>query len=199
MGDIATLLLLMIFPLPLLSIAYWTIRAGISPMPSSQAARAGVLTLLEAPMDRIVDLGSGWGGLARCLAKTYPSLPVLAFELSFWPYWYSRCVQRLRPLANLQLMRGSFYTLELAPNDRLIAYLYPGAMQTLAIFLDSKAQAISNNFESNNAELRNIELISISFRLPGTPIMRTYPLKQWFTGDVTLYRLFTHVESREQS
>jgi hypothetical protein len=61
--------------LAVISIVYYGIRLGITPMPSSRKAVRKIVSLIpEGTNGEIVDLGAGWGSLAYPIAKRFPGL-----------------------------------------------------------------------------------------------------------------------------
>lgn len=102
-------------------------------MPSLRPERLAVLELLEkTPEQQIYELGSGWGGLARCVAKRFHDKEVIAVEKAMLPFLYSKMVQKLRPLPNLQLIRGDLFEQPLSKESIALTYLFPKAMRRLA-------------------------------------------------------------------
>lgn len=133
-----------------LVVAY-SVRTGISPMPSTSKARAQVLAAL--PHDNagpLFELGSGWGTLAFPMADLFPHCQVIAYELSPLPYLVSRCRQRLFPRANLSIRRENFLEVSLAGASVIVCYLCPSLMERLAQKLEAEVRpgtlVISNTF-----------------------------------------------------
>ena len=128
----------------LVSIIYYTLKLGISPMPTTRKARSAILSLLPSKVQgEVVELGSGWGGMALELARKYPSCQVTAYELSWVPFLFSQL--RGRP-SNLEWRRQDFLKADLSSVKLVVVYLYPGAMQKLASLLPPDAIIISNTF-----------------------------------------------------
>ena len=72
-------------------IVVYSLRVGITPMPSSGAARRRIVELVPADLEgTILELGSGWGGLAVALARRFPAAQVVAYELSPVPWIVAR-------------------------------------------------------------------------------------------------------------
>ena len=89
------------------SLVWFTLRTGISPMPSNRAQRDAILAAIgEAPEGPIYELGAGWGTLACAIADRHPTVHVVAFELSWLPY----LVLKLRARPNLEVRRADFQT-----------------------------------------------------------------------------------------
>src|SRR5262245_4687115 len=88
------------------SIVYWSVKNGISPMPSSPKAKKTLEALLPKEVNgTILELGSGWGTLAVLLSQAYPEYSVLAYETSPVPYFFSR----FRSKENLTFVRKDFF------------------------------------------------------------------------------------------
>lgn len=114
------------------SIIYWSIKNGISPMPSSLKARDQLLTLSPPITSGIIyELGSGWGTLAFPLAKKYPHCQVVAYETSSLPYLFCRIALKFCRLPNLHFYKKNFFETSLHDGALVICYLYPKAMTKL--------------------------------------------------------------------
>lgn len=134
------------------SLLLYTLLTGISPVPSTRAARAAILALAPPRLQgRILELGSGWGALAFALARRYPHCTVDAFEFSPVPWFYARCRLWLQPCPNLRLHRADFRRRSLAGASLVVCYLFPRGMAALreqfARDLPAGAVVISNTFE----------------------------------------------------
>jgi hypothetical protein len=116
-----------------LSIVVYTLRTGISPMPSSGKVRRCLLPLLEPGLEgTVLELGAGWGTLAFAIADRCPRAWVVAFELSPLPFAFCWLRQRLAPRPNLELRRQDFLQASLAGASTVVCYLFPGGMARLA-------------------------------------------------------------------
>ena len=117
------------------SIIALTFRNGVPPMPSSGRVRARLVQLvgdLSLPRDSIVmELGSGWGGLAVELCRLYPAGTVVGYENSPVPFLFSRAARRLLHAPSLRLERADFNTISLREADLVVCYLSPAAMGRL--------------------------------------------------------------------
>lgn len=122
------------------SLVYFTLRTGISPMPSNAAQRAAVLAAIgpgaEGPF---YELGAGWGTLAFALADRFPHAPVVAFELSWLPYAVMRLRQAVRARPNLTLRRTDFLQSPLGEARVFVCYLFRGGMEALKAKLEREA------------------------------------------------------------
>ena len=135
----------------MLSVLWGTLRSGISPMPSSAKARDAILDLLPGELEgEILELGSGWGGLAFSLAKRCPQASVRGYETSLLPWLFSVVRLRVSGVENLSFHRRDFRELDFSVGQVLVCYLYPGAMSVLAEALGGKLPEggllISNTF-----------------------------------------------------
>ncbi len=133
------------------SIVWFTVRTGISPMPSSMRARRVMLAAAaDAPDGSIVDLGCGWGTLAIVFARRYPGREVIGYELSWIPWLVSLLRKRALGLHNLSLRREDFLRADLPDAAVLLCYLYPRGMDDLSHKLEREggnpAVIISNTF-----------------------------------------------------
>lgn len=178
---IIELILIILAVLIGISIIWSTVKAGISPMPSSQKARQAVMQLVEAVDGDtcggdIVDLGSGWGGLVIRLAQTYPDRKVVGYELSLIPWVTSLCVAKFLRLKNLKVYRRDFLKADLSAASVMVCYLFPEGMLAL---------------ESKLVELPAARryLISNNFALPTHKPEETIQLDDFYRSPVYLYRV----------
>lgn len=142
----------LLFLFCLSSIVYWSIKNGISPMPSSPKVKAQMLKIpLNIDSGTIYELGAGWGTLAFAFAKKYPRNQVKAYETSWIPYAFCKLRNFIFPQANLEIYRTDFYAVPLKDASLVICYLYRDAMKRLKIKFDkelnSKAIVLSSTFK----------------------------------------------------
>jgi trans-aconitate methyltransferase len=169
-----------------LSVVYYTLKTGISPLPSSRGARH--LMLAEIPEDfagRIVEAGAGWGTLAIPLARRHPAATVTAYELSPVPFavlW----LRRLGRHPNLRPRRADFRRASLADADIVVCYLFPGAMRGLA--------------DQFRRQLRpGTRVISNTFALPGWSPVRVHRLADLYASRVYIYEIAEIHQHRTRS
>ena len=134
----------------------YTIKTGISPVPTSPRVRDKMLAMIPPERlsvierGRLFDLGSGWGTLAFALAKRFPEAQVTGYELSPLPWLVSRLIQAVLRRPNLALRRGDFMDAPLNEAALVLCYLYPGGMTRLqpklAAELPAGALVVSNTF-----------------------------------------------------
>jgi hypothetical protein len=155
------------------SILWSATRLGIGPVPTSRPVRRAIADLVPANASTIYELGCGWGGLARALARRFPSSRVIAVEASFVPWAMTALMQRLQKLPNLEVVRGSFWAHPLGEADVLVCYLWTGGMRELAERLHMKPGAV---------------LISATFALPGRTADDTVRARDLYASPVYRYR-----------
>jgi 16S RNA G1207 methylase RsmC len=125
-----------------LSIIYWSIRNGISPMPSTRKQAKAMISLLPSPIQgRIADLGSGWGTLAIALAQQLPECRITGYENSPIPLYASKLIARIARLSNLELIRADLLSISLSDFQAIVCYLHPAAMRKLQTKLEVELPA----------------------------------------------------------
>lgn len=161
----------------LISIVFWTIRNGISPMPTSAKVKRCLLeNLPEIKNGNIYELGSAWGTLAFPIAKKFPDGLIRGYETSPIPYFFSRLTLWLFPLPNLRFERRDFFSISLADADLVICYLYPGAMQMLK--------------KKFCRELKpGTWVASHTFAIPGWKADKTYEADDLYKTKIYLYQV----------
>jgi len=112
----------------LLLIVAYTLKTGISPMPSTRRIRSAMADFIPPNIQMIYDLGSGWGGLVFHLAQRFPNAVVTGYELSPVPCLWSKLWARLCCLRNARFIRRNFLKVKLDSPAAVVCYLYPGAM-----------------------------------------------------------------------
>ncbi|CDR34380.1 class I SAM-dependent methyltransferase [Criblamydia sequanensis] len=133
------------------SVVFWSLRNGISPMPTSDKAKNKALALMSNETQGIVyDLGSGWGGMAIQIAKKLPHCQIIGFETSPVPFYTSLLWNKMERLANLKFVKKDFFHVNLSDASIVYCYLYPRAMQDLKAKFEEELKpgtiVISNTF-----------------------------------------------------
>jgi hypothetical protein len=161
-----------------------TSTLGIPPMPSTRTMRAAMSDAVHAAVratideghafaaPRIVELGCGWGGFARLLARTFAGTSVHAVERSIAPYLWCRMVQAVFPLPNLMIERTDLRTMRFEPPAVLVAYLSPAHMTSLGEQLPGEG---------------DVTLVSCAFALPGHSPSRVIALRDLYRTPVYVY------------
>lgn len=133
------------------SIIWWTLKNGISPMPSSKKARRAILKAISPDQTgTLYELGSGWGTLLIPLAKSHKQCTIIGFETSRVPYIISKMLILIFGHKNVRLFRKDFYNEPLKDAEIIICYLYPEAMKKLKVKFEQElktgTRVISNTF-----------------------------------------------------
>lgn len=115
-----------------LLLLYWsTYRTQVPYYPSGRRVREAVAALLPARCPvRVIDIGSGLGGLVLDLARRGPGIDATGIELAPLPWLVSRLRARLGH-SRARFIRGDYHTLNFGEFDLVFAYLSPAAMDAL--------------------------------------------------------------------
>ncbi len=112
----------------LLVLVYWsTWRSRVPLFLSGQEAWEAVEKLLPAAPARVLDIGSGLGGLVLYLARQRPDCQVSGIEIAPLPWLASWLRARLSG-SRARFLRGDYRRLDLSSFDVVFAYLSPAAM-----------------------------------------------------------------------
>lgn len=113
-------------------------RANVPTLATCFVARQKIAKILENEAARgdkktyaVIDLGSGRGELARCVAKRIPKASVTGVELALFPYLQASFVQRWFGPNNLSYERGDFWSFDCTKADAVILYLGPLSVQRM--------------------------------------------------------------------
>jgi energy-coupling factor transporter transmembrane protein EcfT len=115
-----------------LLLLFWsTFRTQVPFYPSGRAVWQAVAALLppDRPV-RLIDIGSGLGGLALDVARRRPRSELSGIELAPLPWILSVLRARLTG-STAHFMRGDYERLDFADYDVVFAYLSPAAMGAL--------------------------------------------------------------------
>lgn len=159
------------------SIIWYTLRTGISPMPSSRKARKTMHRLMPSRMvGTIYELGSGWGGVAIAMAKKYPEHKVIGYELSPLPLALARARARIGGYRNLAFRQADYMTADLRDAGLVVCYLFPEGMKALS--------------EKFTRELPDgTTVVSNTFRLPGWQPDETVTVPDIYKTPIYRYQL----------
>jgi hypothetical protein len=159
------------------SLLFFTLKLGISPMPTSAKVRAAMLSLLPTNTRGVVhELGAGWGGLALALARHCPDAHVVAWEVSWVPFAVAAIRARLARLPNLEVRRADFFAGNLGEAHVLVCYLFTGAMRRL----DTK---LRREFAS-----APLVVITNTFLLHGWPQEKALVVDDFYRSRVVRYQ-----------
>ena len=139
MGLFPSLVAVLALVVALVLVVVYTLRTGVSPMPTGAAAMTALLDVLPPdPGGTVFELGAGWGGLASALARRYPTRPVIGYELSPVPWLVAKARRRLTGPTNLTLKRADFLRADLSPAGLMVCYLCPTGMARLRPKLEAE-------------------------------------------------------------
>jgi Methyltransferase domain len=111
---------------------YWsTFRTQVPFYPSGPSVWSAVAELLPAGRPvRLVDIGSGLGGLVLNLAARRPDSEFIGIELAPLPWLWSR-LRAAAKRSGARFVRGDYEHLDFADYDVVFAYLSPAVMTAL--------------------------------------------------------------------
>lgn len=140
-------------------------------MPTQPAARKALFSLLpDKVKGSVLELGSGWGTLAFPLAHKYPKNSVIAYEISYVPFYFSWFRQKIFGPSNLSLKKEDFYKESFQEAGLVVTYLFPAAMKKLATRIP-----------------KNVTVVSNTFFLPGREASQILKLQDLFNTTLFLY------------
>jgi len=121
--------IMLILAVLLLCLAIYHLKLGV-PFVVSKDKLMEIIITEEPPADgkTFYDLGSGDGWVLFYLAKKYPKIQFIGYELNPVLYIFARLFRR-RP--NLKFYRKNFFQVNLKDADYLYLYLYPELMEKL--------------------------------------------------------------------
>ncbi|ABK44010.1 conserved hypothetical protein [Magnetococcus marinus MC-1] len=159
-----------------LLIVWYTLRTGAPPMPSTRTMRRMLADLLPAyPSGSIIELGSGWGGLAQQLALHYPQHRVFGLELSPLPWLFSWAKRRALGPPNLRFVRCDFRDHPLHEVGLVVCYLNPEVMRRVEPWLRQGLAA-------------SAWVVCIGFALPGHKPVKTIKVPDMHATTLFLYQ-----------
>lgn len=104
-------------------------------------------------LPKVIDIGSGLGGLSIFLGKHHPGIQVDGIEIAPLPWLVSK-LRTVFKRSSARFILGDYQTLNFADYDIVFAYLSPAAMPQL--------------WEKARAQMRSgSQLISLEFEIPG--------------------------------
>ncbi|MCC2973498.1 methyltransferase domain-containing protein [Massilia sp. IC2-476] len=113
-----------------LLLLYWsTYRTQVPYYPSNRRVWEEVARLLPDGKARVIDIGSGLGGLVLDMARR-PGVDATGIELAPLPWLVSSVRARLAG-SRARFIRGDYHRLDFADYDLVFAYLSPAAMDAL--------------------------------------------------------------------
>lgn len=114
-----------------LSIFWTTFRSQVPFFPSRPIVREKVAALIsEGKTTRMIDIGSGLGGLSMHIAKVKSKSQVEGIEVAPMP-WLISVIRAKLSQSSARFILGSYHELNFANYDLVFAYLSPAAMPVL--------------------------------------------------------------------
>lgn len=165
------------------SLIFWTLKNKISPMPSSRAAGAAVLTAVKEIVNDpevepvIVEPGSGWGTLTVPIARRLPHCRVIGYENSPVPFLFSRLRGWIAGCNNLRITKQDFTKADLHGAGIIVCFLHPAGMNTVRTLLHTGTSAST------------VYVVSNTFRLHGYAPYKSYTVHDLYNSEVFVYRL----------
>lgn len=129
---------------------------------------------VRQPQAKILDFGSGTGGMPIGLARRHPEQQFDGIEAAWLPYLRSRI--QAAGISNVRLMRGSFWDLDLSPYAVVYAFLSTEPMPRLW-------QKACREMQPGAA------LISNSFRVPGVEPSQVLHVNDERETELLVYRI----------
>jgi len=128
-----------------------TLRTGAPPLPTSPAVRDVMLDMLPGTLGGPVhELGSGWGGLALALARRYPGVQVVGYEISPLAWAFSLLRRMVSGVPNLTFRFQDFLAADLGGGGLVVCFLATPLMERLKPKLEAELPAgalvLSNTF-----------------------------------------------------
>ncbi|HEX2752022.1 MAG TPA: class I SAM-dependent methyltransferase [Alphaproteobacteria bacterium] len=140
-------------------------KMKVSAMPTAASTRHAMIdTIAQKDPETIVELGSGWGGIAIEAARKYPKCEVIGFECSPIPLLAARLRKLFNPrLKNLRFLRRDFFKFDMKDADVVLCYLSNPHMAQLEPKLDNElqegAEIISSTFHMPHWKTRSVNTI----------------------------------------
>ena len=105
---------------------------GAPYVPIEQAWIKPILTFAELKAhEGIADLGCGDGRVLRT-ASSMTDGPLHGYELSLWPYWKAKILNRYYRTPHIKIQRSNIFDVTFTPGVLLYAYLYPKLLDRVA-------------------------------------------------------------------
>ncbi len=161
------------------SILWFTVRTGSPPTPSGPGLRRGILAAVaeaeaDAPPGPIIEIGGGWGGLARALHHRFPHRVVVVFEPSWAPYWVSRLLSPRAAANPPRFFNRALRADDLADGAVAVAYLAPETMRRLGPIFQALPPGAA--------------IVSAMFAIPDRTPAMTLTADDLYKSPVYLYR-----------
>jgi len=177
-ADVISVILITLFLFAAGSIIIYTIKNGISPMPTSPRIKKIIVKIIsDLDFDgKIYELGSGWGTLAFPMAGKKKKSFVYAYENSTIPFISTKLINKIFHYNNLKIRKKDFYNISLKNADIVVCYLHTRGMEKLQLKF--------------NKELRDGTIvISNTFAVPKWKPERIIQTRDIYRSKVYIYRV----------
>lgn len=159
------------------SIFFTASRVEAVPMPSLPRVRAAVVDeITRLPgIRRVVEVGSGWGGLALRIARSNPEKRVIGIEASAVPLLVSRARRAVRSAPeNVEFRHADFRSMEIEPRTAYVCYLAPPAMRSVRELVENGAR-------------EGVVVVSALFAVPGWEPVNTRTARDVHATTIYVY------------
>lgn len=138
--DFVSIVILITLIIVIINTIYSTVYKVVN-MPSAPQTRKAIINdiRLHQGIDNhlnIYDLGSGWGGLCRKLASSFPKASIIGYEISPIPFIISKIKWR----KNYAIKRANIFKINITNADIIICYLSPTHMKQLERDIQARAK-----------------------------------------------------------
>ena len=120
-----------------------------------------MINLIPEEPEYCIDLGSGWGGLLVQLSKKFPSAKIIGYEVSWFPYLFSKWVCRKK---NIKIYRSNHLLTSFPTNAVFFCYLCPLSMKDLAMNVPKSGWLISHTFSLPNVRPIHTQICEDRYR-----------------------------------
>lgn len=109
-------------------------KMGVSPMPTMPKVKREMVALIPSgTTGTIMELGSGWGGIAFAAARAHPQCQVVGIEYSPFPHMLASFRKLLSAdVPNLKFIRQNFFDISFREASVVLCYLCNPLMAKLA-------------------------------------------------------------------
>lgn len=162
-----------------ISILVSTLRNGSPPMPSAPSLRRTMIamTVDADPGEGVIyELGSGWGGLARALARNHAGHVVIGVEGSFIPWCFAAAVCRFFGPPNLRFVLKDLQEMDLSDASLAVCYLSGETLRRIAPRLE-------------NSLPTGCPVVSATFAWPGRVALDVQRAEDIYRSPIYLYRM----------
>ena len=125
----------------------------------------------------IIEMGSGWGGLALAAAKACPDAQIIGYEIVTLPLVIAKIRAYISRRKNLSFHKADIFTTDIRHADIILTYLTPPLMARLQSKL------------TNDPLKKNATLISSTFPLPDLHPREIQPVYKTFARNIYIFDL----------